>query len=127
MGRRSVFAKCLWVLAIAVLVARVGDAHLHFCADGQEQSMALHMSDAPGPHHADEAGSDHDDRDLDVSGPTFVKKVGGLDELAVAVLFVVALVLLLPILRSIEPIPDIQPLFLKPVFALRPPLRGPPR
>ncbi len=127
MSRHSAFAKTLWLIAIAVLVVRVGDAHLHFCDDGQEQPMALHVADAPGQHHADEGESAHNDRDLDISGPTLFKKVGSLDELAVAPAMSFALVLLLPIVRSIEPIAGTALVVLTPVFSLRPPLRGPPR
>lgn len=127
MLRQSIFGKFLWLLAIAVLVVRVGDAHLHFCADGQEQPMTLHVADVPGEHHADEATSSHDDRDLDISEPTLFKKVGGLDEMAVAAPVVYALVVLLPVLSRIEPIADVAPVALASVFALRPPLRGPPR
>jgi hypothetical protein len=126
MLRRSAFAKALWLLAIAVLVVRVGDAHLHFCADGQEQRMALHVSDTAGQHHGDEARSGHNDRDVDVSPPAFVKKVGGPDELHLAPVLAFVL-LVLPVVRRLEPAPARVSNVFKPVFLLRPPLRGPPR
>jgi hypothetical protein len=127
MSRPSAFAKALWLLAVAVLVVRVGDAHLHFCADGQEQPIALHVADAPGQHHSDEEQSAHHDRDLDISGPTLFKKVGSVDDVAAAPLVTFALVLLLPVLTRIEPIARAALPPSIPVFALRPPLRGPPR
>lgn len=125
MSRHSAFARALWLLAIAVLAVRVGDAHLHFCGDGKEQPIALHVADAPGQHHTDEGA--HQDRDLDISGPTLVKKVSGLDELTLAPVLAFALVLLLPIVRRIEPLADTAAVVLTPLFSLRPPLRGPPR
>src|SRR5688572_18101549 len=127
MTRRSAFAKALWLFAIAVIAVRVGDAHLHFCADGKEQPVALHVADAPGEHHSDEGESTHQDRDLDVSGPTLFKKVAGLDDLTLAPLLASAIVLLLPIVRRIEPLSNAAPLVPAPPFSLRPPLRGPPR
>jgi hypothetical protein len=125
MRRHSAFAKALWLFAIAVLVVRVGDAHLHFCADGKEQRVALHVADAPGQHH--EGESTHQDRDLDVSGPTLFKKVAGLDDVTLAPLLASAIVLLLPVVERIEPPSTTAPIVLTPLFSLRPPLRGPPR
>ena len=124
MSRHSAFAKGLWLLAIAVLAVRVGDAHLHICGDGQEQPIALHVADTPGQHHSDEGA--HKDRDLDISGPTLIKKAGGLDELTLAPLLAFALVVLLPVIRRIEPLADTAPVVPTPLFSLRPPLRGPP-
>jgi hypothetical protein len=127
MSRHSSFARALWLFAIAVLAVRVGDAHLHLCGDGKEQPIALHVADAPGQHHADEDESTHKDRDLDISGPTLFKKVAGLDDLSLAPVLASALVLFLPIVRRIEPPSSTTLVVLTPLFALRPPLRGPPR
>lgn len=125
MLRRSAIAKALWLLAIVVLAVRVGDAHLHFCADGQEQALALHVADVPGQHHSDEAGG-HDDRDLDVSGPTLLKKAAGSDELDLGPAVAIALLLLLPVVRQIAPGGASTSIPYAPLFLLRPPLRGPP-
>ncbi|HKU14326.1 MAG TPA: hypothetical protein VJQ52_08005 [Steroidobacteraceae bacterium] len=125
MLRRSAFAKALWLLAIAVLAVRVGDAHLHFCADGREQAFALHVTDVPGQHHSDEAGN-HEDRDLDISGPTFFKKVSGSDEVDLAPAIAIALVLLLPVIRQLAPADAATSTPYASTFLLRPPLRGPP-
>jgi hypothetical protein len=127
MSRHSAFAKGLWLLAIAVLAVRVGDAHLHFCGDGKEERVTLHVADAPGQHHADEGESAHNDRDLDISGPTLLKKVDGLEDSTLAPLLSFAFVLLLPIVRRIEPVANATPVVLTALFFLRPPLRGPPR
>lgn len=126
MMRRSAFARALWVLAILMVAIRVGDAHLHLCADGQEQRVSLHVADAPGQHHADEAQSDHDDRDLDFSGPTLTKKVGILDDLQLATLPTSTLLQLLPVAKSIAPTVVDRPVTFSLLFVLRPPLRGPP-
>jgi hypothetical protein len=127
MLHRSAIAKALWLLAIVVFAVRVGDAHLHFCADGQEQAVVLHVADAPGQHHASESKTGHEDRDLDVSGPTLIKMAAGADELDLAPLVALALVLLLPIVGQLTPRGLATSTPFAAIFLLRPPLRGPPR
>ena len=126
MLRHSVPAKALWLFAILVLVARVGDAHLHFCGDGQEQAVALHTGDPPGQHHQDEADQGHKDRDLDISGPTLFKKISGFEDVGLAVVATDALFSSLPAPVRIEPSVTYNPIPLASAFLLRPPLRGPP-
>ena len=125
MLRRSTIGKVLWIVAIAVLAIRGGDAHLHLCGDGQEQPVALHMLDAPGQHH-DQAEAGHNDRDLDVSAPALVKKTGDFDDLTLAAVLTFAWVSLAPVVAQIEPIAAAHPLPITSLFFLRPPLRGPP-
>lgn len=125
MLRNSPFAKLLWLLAIALLLVRVGDAHLHLCLDGQQHRVAMHVQDAP-THQGSEASVDgHNDVDIDLSVSPWVKKVG-LDEMPIIVFAAVLLSLFLPVLLStVRPYQLLTPA-VQSVFGLRPPLRGPP-
>ena len=126
MFRRSTIGNALWIAAIAVLAVRVSGAHLHLCEDGREQPVAVHMLDAPGQHHGDEAEADHKDRDLDISGPALLKKAGDFDDLTLAAVLTFAWVSLEPVAARIEPLVTSHPLPTASLFLLRPPLRGPP-
>lgn len=125
MLRRSILARALWVLAIALLLVRVGESHLHLCLDGQEQAVAMHVEDAPVHASSEASVSGHNDRDVDTSGMPWAKKVG-MDELPTVLLAVLILALLLPIVRS-TPVPSrlLIPVIARPASFL-PPLRGPP-
>lgn len=124
MFRHSPIARLLWLLAIALLLVRVGEAHLHLCLDGQQQeSVAVHVEDAP-THGGAETGG-HNDVDVDLSVSPWVKKIG-VDELPIVLFASILLALLLPISRA----PSLPARLLIPdlssAFDLRPPLRGPP-
>src|SRR5690349_12896603 len=95
MFRHSPIARLLWLLAIALLLVRVGEAHLHLCLDGQQQQpVAMHVEDAP-THSGLEASADgHNDVDVDLSVSPWVKKIG-VDELPIIVFASVLLALLL--------------------------------
>ncbi|MGE0582899.1 MAG: hypothetical protein AB7P31_12310 [Steroidobacteraceae bacterium] len=131
MLRRSPIARCLGYLAIALLLVRVGEAHLHLCLDGQDRAAAMHIEDAP-RHDGTQASVDgHNDLDVDLSVLPWLKNAATDDTtLATLGLFpldAILLALLLPALlltfppaRLRLPVPDS-------LFDLRPPLRGPPR
>ena len=122
MFRHSPIAKLLWLLAIALLLVRVGEAHLHLCLDGQQQqSVAMHVEDAPGDH---EAGG-HNDVDVDLSVAPWVKKIG-VDELPMIVFASILLALLLPSPQGTSRPAQLLIPNLAAAFNLRPPLRGPP-
>lgn len=127
MLRRSPIARLLWLLAIALLLVRVGEAHLHLCLDGQQrQPVAMHVEDTPTHTGLDASADGHNDVDVDLSVSPWVKKIG-MDELPIIVFASVLLALLLPISRSTSRpaqflVPDLAA-----AFSLRPPLRGPPR
>jgi hypothetical protein len=126
MLRHSSIARLLWLLAIALLLVRVGEAHLHLCLDGQQQQpVAMHVEDAP-THSAAKASADgHNDVDVDLSVSPWIKKIG-VDELPIIVFASVLLALLLPITQSkSRPAQYLVP-NLAAAFSLRPPLRGPP-
>lgn len=125
MLRRSLLARALWMLAIALLLVRVGESHLHLCLDGQEQAVALHMEDTPEHNGADTSASGHNDRDIDTSNLPWAKKVG-MDELPLLLLASSILALLLPAVRNSPPPSRLLiPAIPRPA-SLLPPLRGPP-
>jgi hypothetical protein len=125
MFRHSPIARFLWLFAIALLLVRVGDAHLHLCLDGRQHPVSMHVQDVP-THSGIEASFDgHHDIDVDLSVSPWVKKVG-VDEMPIIVFAGILLALLIPILRStIRPYQLVTPTFAS-VLTLRPPLRGPP-
>ena len=129
--RCSPIARYLSLLAIALLLVRVGEAHLHLCLDGLDRAAVMHVDDAPTHNVAQSSIDGHSDIDVDLSALPWVKNTAADDQsLAVPGLFVLTawlLALLLPALKTIVlpaqlrlPVPD-------PVLSLRPPLRGPPR
>jgi hypothetical protein len=119
------------LLCVAVIVLRIGGAHLHLCFDGGEPPISMHLGDS-GVHHADEAashesaGDGHADRDVGIGADALVKKPSG--SLEIPVLAVLFGLLLSYVVRRRDVLPDFTPpLQLSPVRAhLRPPLRGPP-
>lgn len=126
MLRHSPIARLLWLLAIALLLVRVGEAHLHLCLDGQqEQPVAMHVDDAPTHSGSETSSGGHNDVDVDLSVSPWVKKIG-VDELPIIVFASVLLALLLPILQSTSRPAQLLIPNLAAAFALRPPLRGPP-
>ncbi len=107
---------------------RVGGAHLHYCFDGLEPPVSLHIDGHAGSHHMDSGVSagGHEDVDVSVGVDALVKKVPTLLDLLGLIGALVVLLHLLPRVRSVVPSVD----FFLPVSAtrayLRPPLRGPP-
>ncbi|HKS56568.1 MAG TPA: hypothetical protein VJS12_14845 [Steroidobacteraceae bacterium] len=115
----------LWLLSIALLAARVTDAHVHLCLDGGGRPVSVHVKDAP-THYGQDASTGHNDRDVDLSSPLVVKKSDSLDNEAIAVVGVYVLALILPTIDSDEPARVFESPALPSVFDLKPPLRGPP-
>jgi len=113
------------MLAVALLLVRVGESHLHLCLDGQEQAVALHVEDTPEHRGTDASTSGHNDRDIDTSNLPWAKKVG-MDELPLLLLVLSILSLLLPAVRNTPPPSRLLiPVVARPA-SLLPPLRGPP-
>lgn len=115
----------LWLLAIAMLLVRVNDCHLHLCLD-DDAGPSITQAHASLMNHGMLGGDDeHNDRDLDASALPAIEKaqpdgdfVAGIVLLAVAVVLPV-LQLRLPSRRLVSPVVD-------PLMGLRPPQRGPP-
>lgn len=126
MLRHSPIAKLLWLFAIALLLVRVGEAHLHLCLDGQQHPVAMHVQDAPTHNGVEASPGGHNDVDVDLSVAPWVKKIG-VDEMPVIVFASVLLALLLPISQSTSRPAQFLTPHLASAFSLRPPLRGPPR
>lgn len=120
--------RFLWVVIFALLVVRMGDAHLHLCLDGQEPRSAFHVADR-GPHHHGSSGAETEHLDTDVSlTARMLSKIAKMDfDLP---LFVVGALLLWALfaLSARAPVAISRPTLATaaPAF-LRPPLRGPPR
>jgi hypothetical protein len=65
----------LWVVALALLVVRISDAHVHLCFDGQEAPSSLHVSDRSALCHMPDGSSrTHQDQDVDALGAALAKK-----------------------------------------------------
>lgn len=128
--RQSPIARCLGLLAIALLLLRVGEAHLHLCFDGQDRSAAVHVDDAPTHDGTVDSASGHNDLDVDLSMQPWLKATGSDDPAALLsplVLAALLLAALLAVLRSTIPAAiSLQPVF-APITRLLPPRRGPPR
>lgn len=117
----------LLIVLLAVLVTRLGGAHLHLCFDGQEAPTTLHAGEAVDHdqgHHLDEQ---HSDKDVDVLGAALLKKSSGAADMPVLLaVCLVLLLLLLPGARGRWPSAAFQQFFPYQPLRLRPPLRGPP-
>lgn len=117
----------LWLVLIAFLAIRLGDAHLHLCFDGQEPPASVHMADGSVHDDAHHVDSEHNDRDIQVFDAALVKKASGQADV-LAALFVASILLLLipPAAERFVRRPNDPSSFVRTRFALRPPLRGPP-
>lgn len=112
------------LLGITLALPRVDAAHLHLCLDGQETPVALHSPDGGDHHTVSEAGSAHQDFDVDLSNNPLGKSTAkSLDSVlpSAASLFVL----------TANSASDLQIVFdYVPAISSRryllPPLRGPP-
>lgn len=129
--RRSPTARYLVLLAIALLLVRVGEAHLHLCLDGLDRAAVMHVDDAPTHDGALTAIDGHNDLDVDLSVLPWIKNAAT-DDLSLAApglfaLEALLLALLVPVLKTAVPPTRFLLPALSPARSLRPPLRGPPR
>jgi hypothetical protein len=115
----------LTLVCVALLVARIGGAHLHLCFDGSEPPASLHVLDV-GLHSGVSADSEHHDYDLMLGEQTLAKY--GDHEIDLPALLLTALVLLLvvPLARRAAIVRSPAPRVRAP-SSLHPPPRGPPR
>ncbi|ROH89696.1 hypothetical protein ED208_11275 [Stagnimonas aquatica] len=77
-------------LCIAMLVVRVGSAHLHMCLDGQSPQTSILFGDDRIDALGLQAGPAHQDYDIDL-GTNSVGKLPKLDNTFLALLFLAAL------------------------------------
>jgi hypothetical protein len=117
----------LWIVAVALIGARVTGAHLHLCLDGHEPRSSIRLSDSDSlcetNHDADEK---HQDQDVDAVGTALAKKAAQDDSVAAPTFFAILVTLNPPPadVRSVRPVDDAHPT--QPPNLLRPPSRGPP-
>jgi hypothetical protein len=115
----------LLIVLLAVLVTRLGGAHLHLCFDGQELPATLHAGDTAEHSQGHHLGEQHSDKDVDVLGAVLMKKSSGSTDMPV-LLAVCLVLLLLPRLLGQWPPAVFYQVFPHQPLRLRPPLRGPP-
>jgi hypothetical protein len=120
----SLIQRVALIVLLAFSGARLVDAHLHVCLDGQEAPVTVHTGD--GSIHNDEHHQEqqHDDRDVDFLNAIFVKKAGPDLQPFITVVSFVTVALAPPRFISSSLPPPLPPY--RPFFQLRPPLRGPP-
>jgi len=125
-GRHRRFQWFVAAMCLSLLILRVGGMHLHFCFDGSEPPVSLHLPDS-GVHHVDEhaAGETHSDRDVPVANDALVKKSNTFDVTLALFAFALLLFLVAPVSR-LRPISRESALVPDDPSRLRPPLRGPP-
>ena len=125
--RNSTTARVLLFLACALLIlARVSGTHLHLCFDGNEPRSSLHLVDDGEADLHFGANSPHEDLDVSLVGNVLVKQdTAGVDLLPILVAAAIVLGLV-RLANGIISYPRLHVLLPTPVFALRPPPRGPP-
>jgi hypothetical protein len=113
-------------LILAVLVTRLSGVHLHLCFDGQEPPATIHTIDDAAHDELHHVEQDHTDKDVDVLDAALTKSKGPVD---LPVLFAACLLLLMLVHPAGRhwPLAASYRVFTPLLFALRPPLRGPPR
>ena len=123
---RTLPRSLLWLACVALLVARIGGAHLHVCLDGAEAPVSFHTNMLEPYSDHDRSAQFSSDWDLNLLGDVVAKKVdNGIDTLMP--LLGIALLLTLPLTNSILiPHPRQRPISLSSVRRFRPPLRAPP-
>jgi hypothetical protein len=96
-------------------------AHRHFCFDGQEPLVAIHV-DHLGEHHGHSESDGHRDADLPLTEPILAKLL----KIDLLFLFSVVLILALLVFKAAIVVAFCLPLYIQRYFGLLPPLRGPP-
>jgi hypothetical protein len=122
---RSFRLMLMALLAVSLLVTRIGGMHLHLCLDGGEAPVAMHAADG-GIHHGDEqAVPSHNDRDVDLADASFGKI--GSDDAGGALLWAYVAFVFIRTPRSSRRVPVHSVATPKnSQYFLVPPLRGPP-
>lgn len=113
------------LLCLALIMVRVGGAHLHLCFDGTEPPASYHAFDDSVHHELPDVSVMHQDADVALSGVMYSKPGKSAGDLYV-LLFAIALAWTL--LRRPRRLPSPRPPLLtcSAPRLLRPYLRGPP-
>jgi len=115
-------------LCVAIVALRVAGVYAHFCMDGSEPPISIHVADS-GFHHLDEAGAgeDHSDREIALASDAVVKKPSGDLDLSLVAAVCALLLFALTRPRELFAFPSVPARGRSARTRLRPPLRGPPR
>jgi len=122
MFERRPSVRLLALICVTLLIGRIGEAHLHFCLDGQEPSASLHLFDSVVHHSSAGAMTVHDDTDVAITAEPLAKKKFDWTPLLAAL---AALVVFAGALRTYRVRGPACAAPAAPAFE-RPPLRGPP-
>ena len=114
------------LLCLALLMMRVGGAHLHLCFDGTEPPASFHVFDDAPHHESPGANAAHQDSDVAVTADLYSQSKKAADHLLLALL--TAAIVALAVIKLPR---DYNPRYSAPAMRdvrelLRPPLRGPP-
>lgn len=116
------------LLALVLLCARLGSAHLHLCFDGTAPPASTHYVEDPVAHDGDSAAvGEHQDFEVSLHQEALVKASKSLLGLP---LLAVGLLLFLSLPSSRDPRVTharVHPFLPRAPHCWRPPLRGPPR
>ena len=125
MLRSPTFVRaCAGILCIALLLSRMGGAHLHLCLDGSEPPASVHLNDDD--VHPRDAGASDTHHDIDVSLTSVAMGKDSKIELP-ALLLAMLVAFIVPVVGGTT-VPHRRTQFLipKPIFRFQPPLRAPP-
>lgn len=103
------------------LLAGWSGAHGHFCFDGQEPPLSMHM-DMLGEHPEHTSAEQHADADIDLLQFAFAKLV----KIDLPILIAALLLLAVLFVKPFVVIPHYSRFYSRRVIGLRPPLRAPP-
>lgn len=120
---RTLPRSLLWLACVALLVARIGGAHLHVCLDGTEAPVSFHTSISEPYSDHDGSAQFYSDWDLSLFGDVVAKKVdNGID--AIMPRLGIALLLILPLTKLVLiPHNPQRPISLTRARRFRPPLQ----
>lgn len=113
--------KLVFIALILWLAAGWTGAHGHFCFDGLEPPISIHLG-ITGEHLVDHADEQHLDMDFDLSETPLAKLV----KIDLSLLFVVAFSLLILISSPRIYCSFYAARYIRRIAGLRPPLRAPP-
>lgn len=117
------------LLCIGIVMMRASGAHLHYCFDGSEPPVSLHIDNHAGSHHKTDsvASEEHADVDVSLGLDILIKKAPTPLDLLGLIAALSCFIWLLPRIRAVALSADcLIPFFIRRAY-LRPPLRGPPR
>ena len=113
------------LVCLALLMMRVGGAHLHLCFDGTEPPASFHVFDVDLHHESPGASVAHQDADVAVTADLYSKPSKAADQLPLAPLMAIVALASIKQPRQYNLRNSARALHGVQEF-LRPPLRGPP-